>query len=457
MKMTVCAADDYRRFVCHLSGRVRSRYHPEYDGWLRQSAWNRRDFGRLPEMIVRAQSTEDVADTLRFARKHKHKVAVRAGGHSYCGCFLHTNSILLDISALQDINIDTRNKTAAIGPGVTARQLTAALNPYGLSFPTGHGGNVALSGFLLGGGMGINSSAWGGMSVFSMEAVDLITAEGELLHANAHQNPDLFWAARGGGPNVFFVVVCFYLRCYPHPVINNRLYQLSWQDLVPLMERIAELKPDPRLQIMLALFPGQSATSFTLNTLAFTADTEESRALQDAFISRLPVEWITMLSESTEGTFEEIYRQGEGMLTHTRYSSDNVIISRPSEVIQKIEGAVSDCPCRDAITLIVWRGKHIYPAAAYSVSGDFFVSTYMQWDRAEDDDTVLCWLKKLYDQFRDISEGCYINEFDLENRSGEIERCYAPENWSRLVSLRRDYDPSGVFVDISTSLKNTPF
>jgi hypothetical protein len=79
MKDNAYCADAYRCFVHHLQGRIRSRYHPEYSGWLRQSTWNRREFGRMPEMIVRAETVADVVETVRFAERHRHPISVRAG------------------------------------------------------------------------------------------------------------------------------------------------------------------------------------------------------------------------------------------------------------------------------------------------------------------------------------------------------------------------------------------
>ncbi|CAI1860960.1 FAD-binding oxidoreductase [Serratia ficaria] len=451
MTDNTCCADDHRRFVHQLSGRVRSRYHAEYAGWLRQSAWNQRDFGRAPEMIVRAQSAEDVAETLRFAGRHRHAVSVRAGGHSYGGCFLRSNGILLDISALNELEVDPEAARVRIGPGVTARELSAALMPHGLAFPTGHGGNVALSGFLLGGGMGINSAAWGSMSVFNIEALDLITADGQLRRVSRHEEPDLFWAARGAGPAAFFVVVSFYLKCHPLPrAIANHLYQLPYGQLGPLLEAIDGRAWDARLQIMVALTPPQPGQphNIILNTLAFTDSEEESAALQREFIQQLPRSAVTPLLENPHGGFEEIFQQGEGMLINRRFRSDNIITNAIHQVKGVLDELLPQQPSPNGITLLVWRGEQHFPDAAYSVTGRFFVSTYLQWNDAGSDEQHRRWLHKLYDQLQPLSCGCYINEFDLEARSGQIQRCFAPENWQRLGQLRLDHDPQGVFADV---------
>lgn len=450
MTENVQSVDAYRCFVHRLAGRVRSRYHPEYSGWLRQSAWNRRDFGRLPEIIVRAADVDDALETVRFAAGQGHPLSIRSGGHSYAGCFLRHNSILLDVSALNDITVEPDAMRAIVGPGATSRQLTRALDAHGLAFPTGHGGEVALGGFLLGGGMGINSAAWGGMSVFSVEAVDLITADGRRLHASATHNPELFWAVRGAGPNAFFVVTHFYLRCYPRPQIANHAWQLPWQTLGPLLEMIEQQATDPRLQIMLGILPPRDGNPpfLMLNTLAFADSADECQRLQQDFMRHIPAAQRTLLSENLHGSFEEIYQQGEAMLTHERVRSDNIVTDRIYEVTRVLDEQLPSQPSPDGMTLIVWRGQQQYPDAAWSAAGRFFVSSYLQWDSPDQDEENRRWLSQLYDRLAPLSCACYINEFDLEGRSDRLERCYAPPHWQRLLALRQRYDPDGLFVDV---------
>ena len=196
-------AEDFRLFLGRLEGDALSRHHPGYPGWLSDACWNRRDFDRVPDCIVRARSVADVVHTVDFARGHRLSISVRGSGHSYSGCFLRDDGILLDVSALDAVEVDAAAQRATVQPGATSRTLNSALAPHGLAFPTGHGGNVGIGGFLLGGGLGVNFRAWGAMSAFSVHAVDLVDAHGRQLHADAVHNPELFWAARGGGRNPF--------------------------------------------------------------------------------------------------------------------------------------------------------------------------------------------------------------------------------------------------------------
>ncbi|WP_327214692.1 hypothetical protein N0K21_15290 [Yersinia aleksiciae] len=299
--------------------------------------------------------------------------------------------------------------------------------------------------------MGINATTWGGMSVFNIESMDLITADGQLRHVSPDEEPDLFWAARGAGPNAFFVVVRFYLKCHPLPrAITNNIYQLPYSALNLLLEFIEAKSGDTRLQIMIAITPPQpnQQSTIVLNTIAFTDTIVESTALQQEFIQHIPHDIITPLALDPESSFEKIYQQGEGMLVNRRFRSDNIITNAIHQVKQVIDTFLPEQPSPNGITLLVWRGEQRFPDAAYSVRGRFFVSTYLQWDDASDDDDNCRWLQNFYDRLAPLSSGCYINEFDLESRSDQIERCYAPESWQRLQHLRQLADPMSIFADI---------
>ncbi|WP_394538455.1 FAD-binding oxidoreductase [Lysobacter enzymogenes] len=442
-------ADDFRVFPRHLDGKARSRHHAEYAGWHRDACWNGRRFERFPEYIVRAQSIADVGHSIDFARRHGLSVSVRGRGHSYAGCFLRDNGLLLDLSALDRIDVDPAARIAAVQPGVSARQLAQALAPHGLAFPTGHGGDVGLSGFLLGGGLGINFRAWGGMSAFNLRALDLIGADGELLHADAEHHPQLFWAARGGGPGLGFVAVKFYLDCQPLPAcITGSSAHTGLDRLGALLQAVERADPPPALQVMIAVVPDDDGLQAALSTLAFADTAQQAQALHAALFSRLPAGLVEPLARDQPSSFEAIYRQSEAMLVSRRYRCDNVLTDRGADAARILAAHLPLRPSPASVPLLIWRGEPRLPDAAFSARGRWFVSTYAQWDAERDDEANRRWLKALYDELAGVASGAYINEFDLEERSAQVERCFAPANWARLRELRHRCDPDGVFHDV---------
>lgn len=436
-----------------LDGELRPAAHPAFTDWYHRIAWNGRDFHRHPTAIVRAQSDADVAKAIVFAREQGLRVSVRGGGHSYAGSFLRADTLLLDLSGLDRVTVDVPRARATVEPGVSGGQLSAALGVHGLAFPTGHGRQVTVGGFLLGGGLGINCTAWGGMSVFNVEALDLVTADGQLRHVDAQHDPALFWAARGGGPASFFAVTRFYVRCWPAPgVVANSVYTVPFSALGDLLAGIERAAPPPHLQIMLAATPpasGGGTPTLVLNTIAYAPDLAQARQLREALLAHLPPRLDTLEEDQSAG-FEALYRQTDAMTVSRRYRTDNILTDRTHDIAPILTRHLARSPSAATTALVVWRGRPTYPDAAFSAQGRFFVSTYAQWNDARDDARNRDWLKGLYDELGEIAASAYINEFDLEQRAADVHRCFAPANWARLKQLRREYDPDGLFVDIET-------
>jgi FAD/FMN-containing dehydrogenase len=150
--------------------------------------WNQLAPERRPDVIVRVASVPDVVAAVDFARGHGLRLAVRSGGHAWCGAALRDGGMLVDVANLDAIQIDGPRATAAIGPGAVSLDLAQRLARDRFAFPLGHCGSVRVGGYLLGGGVGWNAGAWG-PACAGIEAVDVVTAEGRLLRATADEHP----------------------------------------------------------------------------------------------------------------------------------------------------------------------------------------------------------------------------------------------------------------------------
>src|SRR5262249_22974698 len=149
--------------------------------------------------IVSVADTSDVVAAVEFARDHGLRIAIRGGGHSYCGAPLRDDALLIDLGHLSEIVVDASGRTAAVQPNVSGRVFQASLERFGLAFPFGHCSTVPVSGFVLNGGLGWNSAVWG-HACRNLIGVDVVTAAGESIRVDEAHEPDLFWAARGAGP-----------------------------------------------------------------------------------------------------------------------------------------------------------------------------------------------------------------------------------------------------------------
>jgi FAD/FMN-containing dehydrogenase len=168
---------------------------------------------RHPALIVRPADADDVTLAVSWAQEHGLPLVVRAGGHSMAGHGTGDDALVLDLSAMRDVVIDPIERTAWADAGILAGEYTSATHPLGFVTPFGDTGSVGVAGITLGGGVG-----WlvrkHGMTIDSLLAVEIVTADGRRRIASAVEEPDLFWAVRGAGAN--FGVVCrLQLRIHP--------------------------------------------------------------------------------------------------------------------------------------------------------------------------------------------------------------------------------------------------
>lgn len=180
---------------------------------------------RRPGAIVQAAGASDVAPVIAFARETGAELAVRSGGHSGAGHSTTDGGIVLDLSALKELDVDVAGRTAWAGVGLTAGELTSALGEHGLAVGFGDSGSVGIGGITLGGGIGLLARKYG-MTIDSLLAADVVLADGQLVRADAASHPDLFWAIRGGGGN-FGVATRFQYRLAELPQI------LGWILVLP--------------------------------------------------------------------------------------------------------------------------------------------------------------------------------------------------------------------------------
>ncbi|NBE49961.1 FAD-binding oxidoreductase [Streptomyces boluensis] len=154
-----------------------------------------------PAVIVRCHSTEDVRKAVRFAREQDLLVSVRSGGHSNAGLSTNDGGIVIDLSPMNGIEVvDADDKLVRVGPGAQWSEVATVLDGHGLGFSSGDTTSVGVGGLLLGGGIG-----WmvrkGGLSLDNVRSVELVTADGDVVRASTDDNPELFWALRGGSGN----------------------------------------------------------------------------------------------------------------------------------------------------------------------------------------------------------------------------------------------------------------
>jgi hypothetical protein len=209
-KQTLIPAVVVRNFAASLHGTLLTASDPDYEQARR--LWNKM-IDRRPALIARCSGAADIARAVAFARERELLVAVRGGGHSFPGYSMCDGGLVIDLSAMHNVRVDPIDKTAQVAGGAWIGDLDWEAQPYGLATTMGEISNTGVAGLTLGGGYGWLGRRHG-LACDNLLSVDLVTADGRLRRVSAADNPDLFWAIRGGGGN-FGVVSSFQYRLHP--------------------------------------------------------------------------------------------------------------------------------------------------------------------------------------------------------------------------------------------------
>ena len=212
-------------FRASLRGRLLLAKDEGYDQARR--LWNGA-FDRHPALIARCAGAADVVSAVNFARTHQLLTAVHGGGHSISGQSSCDGGLMIDLSPMKGIRVDPTHLAANAQAGVLLGELDRETQAFGLATTLGTAADTGIAGLTLGGGQGRLARKFG-LSCDNLISVDIVTADGKLLHASEQENADLFWGIRGGGGN-FGVVTTFEYRLHPlgpQVLAGNRVYPLS--------------------------------------------------------------------------------------------------------------------------------------------------------------------------------------------------------------------------------------
>ena len=168
---------------------------------------------KRPGVFAMCETVDDVIASVNFGRDNNLLVAIRGGGHNGAGLGLCNDGLVIDLSGLKHVDVDTSNNTVKVGGGNIWNEVDTALHPYGLAIPSGMISTTGVGGLTLGGGVGYLTRKYG-LTIDNLLEADMVLADGSFVTVNAEENTDLFWAIRGGGGN-YGVVTSFKFQAHP--------------------------------------------------------------------------------------------------------------------------------------------------------------------------------------------------------------------------------------------------
>lgn len=422
-----------------------------FDAALLGTSFNATDPGRRPDRIVQVNDVDDVIAAVKRARDAGLGIGICSGGHSWAQNHIRDGGLMLDMSRLNSISINEADGIAVIGPGCFAGELNAALAKRKLFFPVAHAYTVGMGGFLLQGGFGWNSRERG-LGCENVIGIDVVLADGSLVHASATENPDLLWAARGAGPGFFGVVVRFHLRLHPRPKFMGLKFQVfrirHLEEVLAWADRIG---PDVPPAVEFQMVFNRRALGIFSHGLEIVAPvlTDSWRAARDAvaFIDKGPLRRKASLTlPLVPMSLGMVMSAGEKtlFLPDTRWTADNMWMDTPIDPLLPAIRRIADTqPAAPSHVLwLNWNAPPSRPDMAFSLEGRTYLALYggLRGDNPAPAD--VSWAT---DHMRDLaphSIGIQLADENLGRRSAPF---MAPTNRARLAALRARYDPDGRF------------
>ena len=434
-----------------LAGGEIQRDMPGFDAALLSTSFNAQDPGRRPDVIVQPICVREVIAAVHRARDEGLTIGMCSGGHSWAQNHIRDGGMLIDLSQLNSIAIDEEAGLAQIGPGCLAGELNAALAERGLFFPVAHAYTVGMGGFLLQGGFGWNSRA-NGMACQNVVGIDVVLADGSLVHASETQNPELLWAARGAGPGFFGVVVRFHLKLHRRPkFIGMKLQVFRMRHLEEVMAWADRVGPDvsPSVEFQM-VFNRRAAGIFSHGIEVIAPVLAESwREARDAvaFIDKGPLRKkasftlpllpmsLNMMMQTGEKTL---------FLPNTRWTADSMWMNDPIVPLLPALRQIADSqPAAPSHALwLNWNPPASRPDMAFSLEARTYLALYggLRGKAATPADES--WATDHMRALEAHSLGIQLADENLGRRPMPF---MAPANLARLDALRGKFDPAGRF------------
>jgi hypothetical protein len=411
---------------------------------------------RAPGLIARCADVSDVQNAVRAASEIGILTAVRCGGHSLAGFSTCDGGMVIDLSRMRQVTVDPEARRATIAGGCLLGSIDTATQKAGLVFPSGVVSHTGASGLILGGGTGWLTRRFG-LSCDNVEGFTLVTADSSLVRANSKENPDLFWALRGGGGN-FGVVTEFEVKL--HPLVSVVLAEglSSEADIRRLLERwrdfMAEAPLDLKWNVDLRLAPHAEKVPFPLrgrpvasSSLVWTGDPEAGRPHLERALSMCAPDSVS----SRIASFLDLQTMADSAFPHGRryYTKSGYFTYLDDSTIDRLVEAVATIPSSETqIELAYLGGAAARIDAKETAFGDrsapFIMTLLANWSQASGDAGNISWVRGLFNKLRPaMKPGVYVN-FMSGDEQDRVPEAYQ-ERWERMVAVKTHYDPNNFF------------
>ncbi|KYH24284.1 glycolate oxidase subunit GlcD [Halalkalicoccus paucihalophilus] len=423
-----------------------------------RTVWNGM-IDKYPALIARCRGVGDIISAVNFAREHDLLLAVRGGGHNVAGTAVCNDGLVIDLSEMRGVWVDPDERIAWVQAGATWADVDHETQVFGLATPGGAVSKTGIAGLTLSGGIGHLRCKYG-LTCDNLASVDLVTADGDYLTASTDEHEDLFWGLRGGGGN-FGVVTGFEFDLYPvGPEVATCLvfYPGDRMDefLEAYQEYVADAPPEVSLLTLSGVIPdedlfgvdvvdelkiaiaGCHAGSVEDGERAFAPLREINDPIAD-FSSPMPyVEFQQLFDgdypDGMRYYWKSLYLDGlsESAIDRIIYWSGVAPSPLSTVDVWQLGGAIE----RMGVEESAFGGRH----------APFLLGVEANWERSENDDANIGWVRDCLEDMRQFSDGSvYLNFPGFLEGGDDMMRVTFGPTYERLVALKDEYDPTNLF------------
>ena len=443
-------------FAAGLRGRA---FWPEDAGYAEACRiWNAM-IERRPALVVRPRDSGDVVACVRFARDSGLPLSVRGGGHNIAGTPLCAGGVMIDFSTHKAVEVDSSSGRVEVQPGATWADVDRATQAFGLVVPGGIVSATGVAGFTLGGGFGWVTRRYG-FAADQLVAADVVTADGQARRASADDNPDLFWAMRGGGGN-FGLVTSFEFQAQPHGpevIAGLVLHPMARAEEVLALFRAATAKaPDGLCHLLvmrkappLPIIPEEAHGAPVCGiAVCYSGPLEEGEELV-APIKRFGRPLVDTIGPKPFVAHQQFLDAGQPFGRRYYWKSDyfDALPEAADETIIAHATAIAS-PHSAVLCMHLGGAAARFPAAATAVgsrTAEYVLNMQGAWEAPAEDDIHIAWARDFWSAMRPFSSGgTYVNFLTQDADEERVRAAYGRELYDRLARVKAKYDPDNLF------------
>jgi FAD/FMN-containing dehydrogenase len=409
-------------------------------------------FDRKPAVIIKVADAAEVARVVSLARETRLELAVRSGGHSNAGYGVTDGGIVLDLSGMKDLKIDTQGRTAWAETGLTAGEYTIAAGQHGLATGFGDTGSVGLGGLTLGGGIGYLVRKHG-LTIDNLLAAEVVTADGQTLNVDEKNHADLFWAMRGGGGN-FGVATRFQFRLHAvDQIMGGMLILPAAPDVVASFIAEAEAAPEELSTIAnvmtappMPFLPKEAHGKLVIMAMLVYAGKVGAGERVIAKFRSLATPLADMVKLMR---YPEIYPPEDGSYhpvgaVHTMFI-DHIDRQVAETILDHIKASTGSMAVTQLRVLGGAMARVSADATAFAHrKSRMMVNLAALYEKPEEKEIHEAWVTKFASAIQQSDKGAYVN-FLADEGEARVCAAYPGPTWKRLQEIKSRYDPTNLF------------